>query len=30
MSETKDNLWQEDISTGMDDLLANPFGAGIC
>ncbi|MDH5160024.1 toxic anion resistance protein [Heyndrickxia oleronia] len=26
MSETKETLWQEDISDGMDDLLSNPFG----
>ncbi|PKR85985.1 toxic anion resistance protein [Heyndrickxia camelliae] len=26
MSESKESLWQEDISDGLDDLLSNPFG----
>lgn len=26
MSESKESLWQEDISEGLDDLLTNPFG----
>jgi uncharacterized protein YaaN involved in tellurite resistance len=26
MSESKESLWQEDISDGMEDLLSNPFG----
>lgn len=26
MSESKESLWQEDISDGLDDLLTNPFG----